>query len=202
MRSILVTIAGIAAAAALVAGINAIASTAPSWLVLALFISGAGVIVVVARRILVPRSSSDEVDSRSPAELVSDLRASGELATESFRARRCIAIGEFEDEGLTYWLELEDGRLLCLSGQYLYPYEDDPETGQPRRFPCTEFTVRSHARNNFSIDIECRGTVLEPIAVLPPFNQQAWDENKVPDDRTILTDHSLEALRDRGGTLP
>ena len=60
---------------------------------------------------------------------------------------RAFGVKEFEDEGLHYFLELTDGRVLVLSGQYLYDYEaisDDSETNRPRAFPCSEFTLRRH----------------------------------------------------------
>ena len=41
---------------------------------------------------------------------------------------------ELEDEGVSYFLELDDGAVLFLSGQYL----DEDESP----FPCTEFIVR------------------------------------------------------------
>ena len=69
---------------------------------------------------------------------------------------------EFEDEGLHYFIELVDGRVLFLSGQYLYDYEpisDDPESNQPRSFPCTEFTVRRHKNDGCVVDLLRAGTV-------------------------------------------
>ena len=65
-----------------------------------------------------------------------------------FQATRAFGVEDYGDEGSHYFLELADGSgILALCGQYLYAYEpitDDPELNQPRRFPCTSFTVRRH----------------------------------------------------------
>ena len=83
--------------------------------------------------------------SRKPlAERIAELDAAGGLVRQSFHAMRALLIDEYEDEGLHYYLELADGRVLCLTGQYLCDFEpitDDQEHNQPRSFPCTEFEI-------------------------------------------------------------
>jgi len=109
------------------------------------------------------------------------LKEDGLLATTDFQARRAFGVQEYEDEGLHYFLELSDGRVLFLSGQYLYEYEpceDDPENREPRRFPCTDFTILRHKVEGHVMELICRGTVLEPEFIALPFpKQQAWSED-------------------------
>lgn len=129
-------------------------------------------------------------------EQILQLEREGLIQSESFRAKRAFQVEEREDEGSHYYLELEDGSVLFLTGQYLYDYEpidDDPELNQPRRFPCTEFTVRWHRRKDYSIDILCGGQVIEPEVMAPPFND--FRDDRIPEDRQIITGRSYEQLK-------
>lgn len=170
---------------------------APAWLVgigIALFALGASVLVMW----LFNSRRSRAGGGRTAAEFLAELERLGLLETATFRATRAFGVQEFEDEGLHYFLELDDGRVLFLSGQYLYDYEpitDDPGMNQPRMFPCTEFTVRRHRTERYGIDILCGGRVLEPEAVGPPFSKKAWAAKQVPEDGQILGTASYEALK-------
>src|SRR5262245_23035882 len=46
--------------------------------------------------------------------------AAGFVRTTTYRVTDAVAVEEGEDEGLSYYLLLDDGRTLFLSGQYLY----------------------------------------------------------------------------------
>jgi hypothetical protein len=127
----------------------------------------------------------------SAAEHLRQLEESGLVESTEFRAVRSFGVEEFEDEGLHYYLELMDGRVLFLSGQYLYEYEpsdDGPESSQPRRFPCSEFTVRRHKIEGYVVTVECRGTALQPELIAPPFNPRDWQEGRLPEDGDILAE--------------
>ncbi len=131
------------------------------------------------------------------ARLTADLEAQGLLVRQPFQAVRAFAVDEFEDEGPQYFIELVDGRVLYLNGQYLYDYEkitDDPQVSQPRLFPCTEFEILRHKVAGYVVHIQCAGTVLEPEFTAAPF---AGDDSpyNVPEDGEIITDRSYEALK-------
>jgi hypothetical protein len=116
-------------------------------------------------------------------------RQRDEREADGLRATRAFGVEEFEDEGLHYFLELADGRVLFVSGQYLYDYEpssDDPETTQARSFPCTEFTVQRHKKEGYVVEILRGGTVLEPEVMAPPFGEKAWRPNRVPEDGQVI----------------
>lgn len=101
------------------------------------------------------------------------------LLTENYSATRAFCVEEFEDEGSHYFLEIEDGSVLFITGQELYEYDPIIEgeiVKAPRRFPCTEFTLRRHRKENYIVDILCRGAVLEPEVVAPHFGELMWEE--------------------------
>jgi hypothetical protein len=168
---------------------------APSWLV------GFGIaIVMVALMVLAlwlfnPKWS-DPFGRRTAAEHRRVLEELGLLESTTFRATRAFGVEELEDEGLHFFLELTDGRVLFLSGQYLYDYEPNPDTGTSRRlFPCTEFTVRRHKKEGYVVEIVCGGTVLEPEVMAHSFGEEVWRRNRVPEDGHVITDATYDRLK-------
>ena len=120
--------------------------------------------------------------SAAPMESIRELEEKGLVLDQSFTARRAFQAEELEDEGSHYFVELTDGTVLYLSGQYLYDYEPI-EDDEPRRFPCTEFTIRRHReQQEVVLDIVCGGDVLEPEVVAQPFDE----DDDVPEDGQIL----------------
>ena len=135
---------------------------------------------------------------KSAEEQIADLERQGLLRSETFHATRAFQVDEFEDEGLHYFIELADLTVLYLNGQYLCEYEeitDDPEFNQPRRFPCTEFTIRRHKNENYVVDIACQGNVLQPECLAPTFGEDVFKAGAVPEDGQIFRDQSYEQLK-------
>jgi hypothetical protein len=122
-----------------------------------------------------------------------ELEAQGLLVLTSFRADRAFRVDEFSQEGPHYFLELDAGGVLHLSGRYLYDYE--PVKGLPRRFPCTQFTLRRHAEVGYVVDLICGGIVIEPEVEAPPYSAQDFDLYRVPADGVILDDLTFDQLR-------
>lgn len=60
---------------------------------------------------------------------IAEWETQGLLVSEIFVATRAFQVEEFEDEGSHYYIELADGAVLYLNGQYLYDYE--PIKGNP-----------------------------------------------------------------------
>lgn len=120
------------------------------------------------------------------SEQIDELRTAGMLVSEPFTARRAFMVEEFEDEGIHYFVELEDGSVLFLSGQYLYDSEE--------RFPCTQFVVWRHRDQRYAVELECAGEVLEPEAVAPPFTEEEYASDRVPEDGRIMTDRTYDDL--------
>jgi hypothetical protein len=131
-------------------------------------------------------------------DFIQHLEESGLLVDEQYRATRAFAVEEFEDEGSAYFVELEDGRVLFLMGQYLYDYEpieDDPELNQPRIFPCTEFTLRRHREEGYVADLVCTGEPFEPEVTVAPFGEEIYEKGGVPEDGEIVEGRSYEELK-------
>jgi len=129
---------------------------------------------------------------------IKDLENRGLLVSTDYQATRAFELEEYEDEGLHYFVELADGTVLYLTGQELYEYgpiedgDDDPELNQPRRFPCTEFSLRRHRDEKYWIDIQCRGTVIEP-EIVEPHPKLFWQTS--PEDGGIITDQTYDEIK-------
>lgn len=139
-------------------------------------------------------------------EYLARLVEEGLLVSESFTATRAFQVEEYDDEGSHYFIELTDGAVLYLNGQYLYEYEeitDDPEYNQPRRFPCSQFIVRRDKTTRDVLDIICAGGVLHPECLAPPFDkdvdppfdERGWKSGLICGDLYIIRDRSYEQLK-------
>ena len=138
------------------------------------------------------------IPGKSAQEQLAELQEKGLLLSESFSARRAFQVEEFEDEGLHYFIELDDRGVLYLNGQYLYDYEpttDDPEVNQPRTFPCSRFTVHRHKTAGYVVDITCAGDVLPPECVAPSFDKSDVKRGLIPEDGQIFRDRTFEELK-------
>jgi hypothetical protein len=126
-------------------------------------------------------------------EFADELEAEDLLVSTCFRADRAFRVAESAEEGPHYFLELDDGSILHLCGNYLYDYE--PNDGNVRHFPCTEFTVRRHAEVGYVVDILCDGLVIEPEVEAPPYSAEDFEQHRAPEDGAILRNISFDQLR-------
>ncbi|HMV47459.1 MAG TPA: hypothetical protein PLD20_28605 [Blastocatellia bacterium] len=168
-------------------------TVSPTWIGFGLAFVASCMFYAVDMLFNPPKSSAEQRQ-----DYVQRLEQKSLLESASFQARRAFQVEEFEDEGSSYFLELEDGAVLFLSGQYLYEYEpiaDDPELDPSRRFPCTEFTVKRYRQQGYCVDLICAGTVLEPEVLAPPFSEKDFREDRVPEDGQIITDRTYDALK-------
>lgn len=124
-----------------------------------------------------------------------ELEQQGLLESTTFQATRAFGVEESEDEGLSYFLELSDGRVLFLTGQYLYEYEPADRENQTRAFPCSEFSIRRHKTERYVVDVRCGGSVLDPEALARPFTTDDWDGGRVPDDGAVITSMTYDAIK-------
>ena len=160
------------------------------------------VFVGLARRLFGGKQSPPGVE----AETLRRLALDGLLVCEIFRARRAFRVEEFEDEGSHYYVELDDGRVLFLSGQYLYDCEpelDGKAVVRPRLFPCTEFAVWRHRQQHYVVYMICGGIVLEPEFVAPHFVTSDFDLDDFPSDGDIVSGRPYDSLKaDRSRPQP
>ncbi|MCS7166823.1 MAG: hypothetical protein RMI91_08810 [Gemmatales bacterium] len=125
------------------------------------------------------------------------------LSAVSYHGLRAFGIEDYNDEGPHYFIELQDGSIIYFVGQYLYEYEpiedDDPEAREPRRFPCTDFTVYRHKEEGYTVDLEVHGKALEPEVIFrikDPFYVLEKLLGRWPEDGDVITDWRYEDLRD------
>jgi hypothetical protein len=116
------------------------------------------------------------------------------LVGTSYRADRAFRVHQGSDNVPHYFLELEGGGILHLSGQYLFDYEPGHEL--PRHFPCTSFTVRRHSQLGHAVDILCEGYIIEPEIDAPPFSQFDLARGLVPADGVVLHGITFDQLRE------
>lgn len=138
---------------------------------------------------------------QSPQQRIAELEAKGDLLLQPFVATRAFGVAEFEDEGIHYFLELVDGKVLYLGGQYLYDYEptnDDPKMNRPRAFPCTAFEVVRHRTAGYVLEIRCTGSVLEPELTAPPFSPRSYSAlADLPEDGQVFDDVTYADMKAR-----
>lgn len=157
------------------------------WMSIAFF---ASFIIVGAALALVTRTKGAAKQENLNLE---QMAQRGLLVHEKCEARRAFQMEEFEDEGCQYFVELKNGSVLFLCGQYLYDYE--PANGgsraRPRQFPCTEFTVLRHKEFGWVVDVNCAGTALEPECEAPPFG----GDDDPPADGAIISNRSYDEIK-------
>ncbi|MEQ1891637.1 MAG: hypothetical protein ABL998_03770, partial [Planctomycetota bacterium] len=125
--------------------------------------------------------------------------ASGHATCTTYEITDALQVEEFEDEGSHYYLKLTDGRVLFLSGQWLYEYEaGEDEDGEPTpaRFPCRRFTVERAAKSALFLDMKPLAPAFPPSGTLPPFTDAEHRAGTVPDDGDLL-ELDFERLRAR-----
>jgi hypothetical protein len=172
--------------------------TAPLWL-LSIVMASLFLALTIAALVLFNAPGGWRLNKLDHAAVVKELEDQGLLASETFNAKRAFQVEEFEDEGSHYYLELEDGRVLFLSGQYLYDYEPLKHGNtivQPRRFPNTQFVVRRHVAKHYVVDILCGGPVIEPEVLAPSFSTNDFGTERIPEDGQVIRDRSFEQLKD------
>ena len=167
----------------------------PVWVISIAAVGSFFILIVVAFALF--NSTGSPKRLFHPGNFIKELEEQEQLSQQSFQAKRVFQIEEFEDEGSHYMIELLSGSVLYLNGQYLYDYEqidDDPELNQLRTFPCTDFTIQRHKSEGYVVDILCRGAVLEPECIAPPFEKKAFKQGLIPEDGHIFFDQSYDDL--------
>lgn len=124
---------------------------------------------------------------RGPARILSAERerlardlAGGQASVTTYEAVDALRVEELEDEGSAYYLKLADGRVLFLSGQYLY---DDEEEGT---FPCRRFTLERAPESRLLLGLIPAGPPLPPSGSLPAFTPEQHRAGLVPADGDVL----------------
>ena len=108
-----------------------------------------------------------------------------------YRVKDAIAVDEQEDEGLSYYLLLDDGRTLFLSGQYLYEPADNG-------FPWESFELVRVASGSWVLRVVPLGPPLVPSWTRGPFSAREYKAGLVPVDGAIES-RDFNALKAEAG---
>ena len=112
-----------------------------------------------------------------------------ELTIDVFQA---IKVEEFEDEGIGYYLDVAEGKVLFIQGQYLY---DEDENGKPEmKIPSTRMKFIRVVGSGLLLDFTCLGNYLSPSHVNPPFTTQDFERDRVHYDGDIF-EADFESLK-------
>ena len=177
--------------------LSSFAPHAPGWLT-GMIMSLLMLVLIALAFALFNTQGSRGLIAKPGCNIVEKLEKSGLLVTDVFQAKRAFQLEEFEDEGSHYFVELEDGAVLYLNGQYLYDYEpidDDAQNNQSRKFPCTDFSVRKHKSEGYVVDIVCRGSVIEPDGHAPSFAKSDFKKGNIPEDGEVIKGKTYEQIR-------
>jgi len=112
----------------------------------------------------------------------------GIMEVLTVEATKAVKVEEFEDEGIGFYLDIGEGKVLFLQGQYLY--DDETE----HQFPCTRFTLMRAPYTGTIFDLKCEGTYFEPVHTNPAFNIKEYKTGQVPCDGQVL-DVDFESLK-------
>ncbi len=176
--------------------IKLLPGNSPEWLTPIVVLISAGLSLYLTNKLVNVRGT--RFWRMGPAQAsVEQLEQEGGLSSAEFHATRAFQVEELHDEGSNYFLELQDGAVLFLSGHYFHehePLEVDGSIVQRRKFPNTEFVVRRDGEGN-GIDIKCRGRVLEPEVITPPFAEEDFRNNALPRDGDIISRPTYDELK-------
>jgi membrane protein implicated in regulation of membrane protease activity len=106
--------------------------------------------------------------------------AGGQASVTRARVTDAVNVEELEDEGSSYYLRLDDGRVLFLSGQYLYDVEEEG------RFPSAVVSVVRAPATRIVFDVTCEGAPIQPSSRRPPFTDAEYEGGRVPEDGAVL----------------
>lgn len=127
-----------------------------------------------------------------------DLEERGKARRERFSATRAMTAEDYTISGLAHFLDIGDGRILCLRGQQYYdfePIEDDPEVNQDRQFPTRDFEVMFRVRNGEVLDLYPGSQVFEPKLFDPVVEPESLYELGIEfEDGEIVTGLSWEEV--------
>lgn len=114
-----------------------------------------------------------------------------------------VEVGEVEDDGPGFFLEVDDGQLLYLQGQHLIEFfagEEQKAAGE-LRFPNREIEVLRLPHSGRLLDLRCLGEYFELSRVRGPLAQEEYlpeDGELVPAHLATLDEDLRRLERERG----
>ncbi len=147
------------------------------------------VVALAAAAVVYARMRRSRTASDWQSRIARDLEY-GVARVVTYRVSDALQVEESEDEGSSYYLRLDDGRVAFLSGQYLYDAEGEGT------FPNTLVTVVRAPATDVVFDLRCEGRPLGAVPRLPTFTAEDWDHGAVPSDGALVN-ADFDALRRR-----
>jgi hypothetical protein len=99
-----------------------------------------------------------------------------------------IKVEEAEDEGSTFFLELDTGETVAIGGQFLDRFVT-------RGFPWRQFEIREGARSGLFLGLEGRGERIVPSLVKRPLSMATVRELGISPVRWKILPVAFEDLR-------
>ena len=171
--------------------------SAPSWLTGVSILMGAALSLYLTNKLVNVQGTNFWSLSKS-TQSVEELEQQGLLTSAECSAIRAFQVEELEHEGSHYFIELQDKSVLYLNGRYLHehePLEYDDKIVHARDFPCTEFALQRFSDDDTIVGIHCRGPVLEPEIVTPPFSKEDFQDGGAPKDGAIITAYTYDEVK-------
>jgi hypothetical protein len=125
------------------------------------------------------RTGREPWREKQAADLRAEL-AAGVADIGTYAAQAAVRVDEFEDEGISYFVHLVDGRVLFLAGQYLYEFDED------KQFPNTAFTIVRTPLSRMVLGFEVQGSYFAPMHTREPFTDAEYRQGSVPSDGDVL----------------
>jgi hypothetical protein len=105
--------------------------------------------------------------------------AAGHVESTIYQVADAVAVEEAEDEGLGYYLLLDDGRTLFLFGQYLW----EPAGAG---FPWASFEIERLPISGGTLRVLPHGAPLAPSVTRRPFSDRELQPGVLPEDGAIV----------------
>lgn len=108
---------------------------------------------------------------QSDRDYLNELLAKGEAVTEHYTVNAAISFEDLSTGSQAHLLDIGNGNVMCLYGQYLYDYEpieDDPEINQDRKFPTRQFSVVRRLKDAEILVLAPGAEVVEPRCLENP----------------------------------
>lgn len=129
------------------------------------------------------------------------VRAEGVLAAQDYEAGRvrverfhvcaAIQVGEAGKVDSGFFLKLIDGRVVFLSGLYLW------ELCERGQFPCTQFEVVRGVHSKRVVELKCLGEYFPAVVKRRGFTREERTGGAVPEDGAVFA-ADFEGLKEAG----
>ena len=170
----------------------------PDWMTGIIVLVSAGVSLVITNKLVNVRGTHFWSLARAQ-EPHTTTDKEGLIVSTLYHAGRFFEVRGATEEGAHYFIELNDKSILYLNGRYLNAFKPRKIlnlVSRPGSFPCTEFEVKRDRYDGCVVGVQCRGAVLSPEAVLPPFTEEDIRKGTLPNDGDIIASRTYDEMKE------